>query len=259
MIAILDVRTMAVYDPGLSSDDSKYRVQMDPTSEMNVEFRIDSRLLVFERLCRESEERCGTYYFEWKDGRTELRAVTPSSRTESVIRSSRDTPKQRSHLPRFDEYPVVTTFNGTPIAPLFTRPEERRYRTTIRRGVSNGDRVEDGQTGNEMKGPGPNFAGRYVVVKWGCGTDCGEMAIVDATTGHIYQPPFAQKRDGYFWYPTRFSMPPQYRLDSRLFIMPNICADNVADCGTYYFVWEDNRWRQVHWEPLPPGVMQPFY
>jgi hypothetical protein len=161
--------------------------------------------------------------------------------------------------PRFEDYPVTEMFTDTPAAPVLSAPEELRYRTVIRQGVSKGWGVEDGITGTEATGPGSNFAGHFIVIKWGCGTDCGEMAIVDAKTGRIFQPPFAGKDASYFTYPTRFMYPPQFRGDSNLLILPNACADATPVCGTYYFVWERSRWRVVHREPLPPGIMQPFY
>lgn len=216
---------------------------------------MDSSLLILERACQHMGQNCGTYYFNWKANHFDLVTWTTSGADMPSLQSA----VILSHLPRFDEYRVQSAFEKKAVAPKFTKAEERRFRTAIRNGVRSGERVRDGETGDPAAGPGPNFAGHYTIVEWGCGTDCGEMAIVDAKTGRIFQPPFAGSRSSYFSYPTRFSMPPQFRLASRLFIMPDICADNVAVCGTYYFVFENNRWREIHREPLPPDVMQPFY
>jgi hypothetical protein len=260
MMAILDVSTGHVYDPPLSGSDPQYRVSMDPTSKMDVGFRIDSTLLILRNACRKDTEDCGTYYFNWKADHFEMLTWTPANLAEDRgVLAGGGTVDSFSHLARFEEFPVKNILKGRPVPPILARPEERRFRTVIRQGVSKGWNVEHGQTGNEAPEPGPNFAGHYVIIKWGCGSDCGEMAIVDAETGRVYQPPFAGSGHSYFWYPTRFSMPPQFRVDSNLFIMPNICADNVPVCGTYYFIWQENQWRKVHWEPLPPGVMQPLY
>jgi hypothetical protein len=252
MAAVLDVRTATVYDPPLSGNGPKYTVPMDPTSEMNVGFRLDSSLLILEQACPVTTQQCGTYYFNWKGDHFDLLTWARSPLVKPPA-------EWLKHLPRFDEYPVSEVFKGKPAAPVFTRAEERRFRTAIREGVNLGYAVVDGETGDSVARPGPNFAGQYTIVNWGCGTDCGEMAIVDAETGRIYQPPFASKGSAYFCYPTRFTEPPRYRLNSRLFIMPDICSGGVAMCGTYYFVWENNRWREVQREPLPPGVNQPLY
>jgi hypothetical protein len=55
---------------------------------------------------------------------------------------------------------------------------------------------------------GPNFAGHYTVVMWGCGSDCMEVAVVDAKTGHVYFVPFTVSP----------SMEADYRSNSRLFV-----------------------------------------
>lgn len=53
-------------------------------------------------------------------------------------------------------------------------PEARLYRTAI----------------TKQAADGPNFAGHYAVVTWGCGTECQGYAIVDSKTGDIvhYEP-----------------------------------------------------------------------
>ncbi len=252
MAAILDVSTATVYNPPFSGNHPRFVVSMDPTSEMDLGFRLNSSLFVLQRACKPEHQDCGTYYFDWNVDHFDLITWTPSA-------APADRAKGFSHLPRFDEYPVGKLYKGTPVLPKLRRPEERRFRTAIRNGIMAGKGVGDGETGHWVAGPGPNFAGKHTIVEWGCGTDCGEMAIVNAETGSIFQPPFAGSGRSYFWYPTRFSMRPQFRVESKLFIMPNICADNVPVCGTYYFVFEKSGWREIHREPLPPGIMQPFY
>ena len=56
---------------------------------------------------------------------------------------------------------------------LKSHPKARRYRTRIREGAAEG----------------PNFAGHFTIVGWGCGTSCVQWAIVDAQTGTVYFPP----------------------------------------------------------------------
>src|ERR1700722_6281073 len=89
-------------------------------------------------------------------------------------------PKQTvSPLPRFEDYLVTDIFHGTPAAPHLTTPTGRMYRTVIREGVAKGIGVI--RDGKEQAGP--NFAGHYIVITWGCGSPCGMMAIEDALTG----------------------------------------------------------------------------
>jgi hypothetical protein len=49
----------------------------------------------------------------------------------------------------------------------------------------------DGESNRFLTNPKTNFAGRYVVISWGCGSQCVLMAIVDAKTGIVYDPPLS--------------------------------------------------------------------
>lgn len=100
-------------------------------------------------------------------------------------------PSQR-RLPRFEDYPVREVYRGRP-APvdLASAPGAQRFRTVLREGAARG----------------PNFAGRYTVVEWGCGSPCHAFAIVDARTGRVY------------FVPQTANAGAEYRLDSRLFVI----------------------------------------
>ena len=128
--------------------------------------------------------------------------------------------------PRFEDYPIREAFKGTPSAPSLVTPEERRYRTVIRRGVEMGYGVAEPPIGKERRGP--NFAGHYFIVRWGCGSPCLMAAIVDAKSGHILPPPFhLGPRNSCFQVPWNFPMEPlDYRLNSRLLIA--IFAKRIA-------------------------------
>jgi hypothetical protein len=155
-------------------------------------------------------------------------------------------------IPRFEDYPVPEVFKGTPAQPVLTTPEERRFRTVIRNGVSKGWGSEDGVTGKELLGPEPNFAGRYAIITWGCGSPCLMAAIVDLKTGRVYPPPYHRPEHNYFQVPWAFPMEPplEYRLNSRLLIA-RICEVTAADgagknCGAHYFVMSENGPKLVH-------------
>ena len=97
--------------------------------------------------------------------------------------------------PRFDDYPTHQRFEGKPAAPKLDSPNARLYRTRIREGVEKGWGVYDGTAGPER--PGPNFAGHYIVIRWGCGSPCIQMAVVDADTGNVYPPPISANNGGF--------------------------------------------------------------
>jgi len=141
--------------------------------------------------------------------------------------------------PRFEDFPVKEAFKGKPAPPTLIRPLERRYRTVIREGVSKGYGVRDQESGRER--PGPNFAGRFIVVEWGCGSNCSQYAIVDAASGDIFQPPVLGKRIEYF-----DAGYLEFRLNSRLMVSKTNCAMGSYDaCDRDYFVWGGRKFRHV--------------
>lgn len=77
----------------------------------------------------------------------------------------------RAHnAPRLDSYRVAPELERTPTPlDLASYPGARRFRTVLRNGARRG----------------PNFAGHYTVVSWGCGSPCTEFVIVNGWTGKI--------------------------------------------------------------------------
>ncbi len=69
-MALVDAKTGNVYNPPLSTPGS-LQAPLDNLSDMDVDFRLDSSLLVLRNGCRDFRNRktCGNYYFNWKDSR----------------------------------------------------------------------------------------------------------------------------------------------------------------------------------------------
>jgi hypothetical protein len=134
---------------------------------------------------------------------------------------------QTPAIPRFEDYPVTDVFKGKPIPPQIVTPLEHRYRTRIREGVEKGWGVF--RDGKEQDTQGANFAGRYIIVRWGCGVPCVMVAIVDASTGVVYPPPLCSGHCGTETFALPFLLPGDvlipsvaeidFRLNSRLMIM----------------------------------------
>lgn len=150
---------------------------------------------------------------------------------------------QSAGTPRFEDYPVNEHFTGTPTAPILVTPDQRMFRTRIRNGISSTRDVWIGSYKNPVRAKGPNFAGHYFAIRWGCGSQCLMMAIVDAETGTVYSPPLARKDS--LWVPldNLGDRETDLRPDSSLMILRNACRDfkNLKTCGTYYFNWKDNQ------------------
>jgi hypothetical protein len=70
MMTTVDAITGTIYEPPLSSRGWLY-VPLDNLSNMEIDIRPDSSLLVLRNACKDFKNRnsCGTYYFDWKDNR----------------------------------------------------------------------------------------------------------------------------------------------------------------------------------------------
>ena len=148
--------------------------------------------------------------------------------------------------PRFEDYPVTKVFRGKPASPIFATPEDRLYRTRIREGVEKGwGVIRDGKDQ-----PGPNFAGHYIVIEWGCGVPCVMMVVVDARTGRIHHLPMAmgtrgEQRIGVPLFGLR-SGEVNFRLDSRLLTIdacPEQSEKPDAACYSHRYLWENEKWK----------------
>ncbi|MDX2151629.1 MAG: hypothetical protein SFV54_12900 [Bryobacteraceae bacterium] len=168
----------------------------------------------------------------------------------SVLAQQRSGP-----VPRFEDYPATEIHGAALAAPKIMTPVQRKYRTRIREGVEKGWGVR--QDGKEQNHPGPNFAGKMVVVQWGCGAPCLMMAVVDGETGEVFLPPLAVERT--FTLPmlcvgNSVSSNPQitFRRDSRLMVVKATpdCSQMNHHSYAHYFLWQDNHWKLLFREPL---------
>ncbi len=131
------------------------------------------------------------------------------------------------------------------------------FRTRIRDGVAKGLGVM--REGKEQ--PGPNFAGQYVVIEWGCGSECGRMAIVDALTGKVYSPPISSEGFILPLLPRKVSGDPdafvpgvaevEFRINSGLMIIEaNPALSKGRINYTHYFLWQNNHWSLLRRVPM---------
>jgi hypothetical protein len=99
----------------------------------------------------------------------------------------------------------------------------------------------------------PNFAGKYRVAYWGCGTSCRIIAVIDEVSGQVYEGPFhaldydgeVRYADGSLSYDDGFE-PLDFRNDSRLLIVrgaPLISSPTGFILRHALFYYE---WRQDH-------------
>ena len=138
--------------------------------------------------------------------------------------------------PRFEDFLVAdTTFMGKVHPPVYVTAEQERLRgelqiAAVRR---------------------PTFAGQYIVVLMECEAACKKAAIVDARDGTIYPSPFGTADSPYALpTPNWDAQWPRFTSISKLFVVPNVCPEGPASCGSFGFVWEENRFRLVHKLPV---------
>ena len=73
---------------------------------------------------------------------------------------------------RFVQFPARPDQPHLPVPPVLSTAQARRFRTVLRAGAA----------------AGPNFAGHFTVVAWGCGASCTEAAVVNVRTGQVHFP-----------------------------------------------------------------------
>jgi len=121
--------------------------------------------------------------------------------------------------PGFGMFPAPDNFRGKPATvDLRSHPDAHTYRSRLREGAAQG----------------PNFAGHYTIVQWGCGSSCQKFAIIDAQTGKVYI------------YPGMTSYGMSYHRTSRMIVTDPITADDIKEFEsgipswrmTRYFLWD---------------------
>jgi hypothetical protein len=127
---------------------------------------------------------------------------------------------------KFSSYPARRIFRGKPARVVLDTPQARKFRTRLR---------EDSRLG-------PNFAGHYTVVFWGCGTGCAQLAVVNAHTGKV------------IWLPQEWIDIPDapdakpnrnFQIDSKLLIVTKSNYDAHATFTAFYYVVDNDRLRLI--------------
>ena len=129
-----------------------------------------------------------------------------------------------SGLPQFDNFPAAENYKGVlKRVDLESDPDARMFRTRLR----------------DNEGSAPNFAGRYIVTLWGCGTSCQTVAIIDAKNGKVSFP--LEEAAGYGVC---------YQRDSRLLVVNPLTAEDVGPympewLRTIYYEWDGQQLKRL--------------
>jgi hypothetical protein len=145
-------------------------------------------------------------------------------------------------VPKFADFPAPPETIGKP-APvdLASHPEARRFRTQIRRDAA----------------AGPNFAGYFTIVGWGCGSACLEWGIVNARTGKVWFEPglsvVSIDRVADEANPARGVNAELYNLrfrhDSRMLVVLGAPGEDEAREGVGYYRWDGKAFALLKFVP----------
>ncbi|MET0626658.1 MAG: hypothetical protein ABW250_27240 [Pyrinomonadaceae bacterium] len=135
---------------------------------------------------------------------------------------------QDGAVPRFQNY-SAPAYMGRAAALKLTTPLARGYRTRLREGARRA----------------VNFAGRYKLHTWSCGTGCLQTAFIDAKTGDVS---FPAELNGFIacYYGTEpvedLEEALQFQKGSRLIVMSGYpMSERGKDApkkGLYYYEWD---------------------
>lgn len=134
---------------------------------------------------------------------------------------------QDGATPEFKDY-AAPVYKGRAAALKLTSREARGYRTRLREGSRRA----------------VNFAGRYKLHTWSCGTSCLQTAFIDAKTGEVF---FPAELDGFIiclYQPEAVESLEealQFQKGSRLIVMSGYpVSERGKDApkkGLYYYEW----------------------
>jgi hypothetical protein len=142
---------------------------------------------------------------------------------------------QGGAAPSFRDYPAAA-FAGKAAPLKLTTPQARGYRTRLREGARRA----------------VNFAGRYKLHTWSCGTGCLQTAFIDARTGEVFFPAELNGFIACYYEPQAVeNLEEALKFDrgSRLLVMsgyPTSERDKPAPKkGLYYYEWDGKSLRLV--------------
>lgn len=130
--------------------------------------------------------------------------------------------KENFYAEMFDKNKATSIYKGKSATVDFGSDKEaKRFRTRIKKAVKNG----------------PNFADKYNVVEWGCGSSCTAGVIVNVKTGKIIE-----------WISGCGES--AFRVNSKLLVSnPGVSEGLIpgypAACETYFYLMNNDKLKEV--------------
>ncbi len=137
---------------------------------------------------------------------------------------------------RFEGYPVAPTLGGQPVRPRLGTRDAAQYRTILRKGAATG----------------PNFAGHFSLVHWGCGSSCTDFAIIDSANGQVHFLPHwrAISTVHVDVSADRPVTALAFRKDSRLVELLGAPNEDGQREGAYQLLWDGEQLKTLAFTPL---------
>ncbi|MCQ1779126.1 hypothetical protein NOJ05_18130 [Neorhizobium galegae] len=128
----------------------------------------------------------------------------------------------------FTDFPVKSPYSGQSKAPDFAGRDKKfySYRTRIKKGLE----------------AGPNYAGEFSIIQFGCGTSCSVVFIANNRTGQVFDFPFSGEGFG----PTEL----RYRATSSLLM---ITRRDGEKCVMESMTFTNDKWKRISTAPLGPA------
>lgn len=127
--------------------------------------------------------------------------------------------------PSFSDYIVGVEHSRGAHAIDLSTPMAVKFKTVLTKGVASG----------------PNFAGKFSIITWGCGSNCNQVAIVEVPTGKTYFPPELEYVNDAYLAPSQPNVPTfQFRPNSELLVVSGNMPP-YEKAGIKYFRWHNQK------------------
>lgn len=126
-------------------------------------------------------------------------------------------------VPQFKDFPAKESYEGKNAPVDLSTPKAREFRTRLK----------------EAALQKPNFAGHYILTKWGCGSGCVQPAIINARNGRVFIFPFTVSTVG-----EEIIDQVQFRMDSVLIIV-NGSRNEQPENGSFYYLWDGKELKPI--------------
>lgn len=132
----------------------------------------------------------------------------------------------QKNTPKYSQYPAKVEKKTAQKVNLKSHPEAKFFRTNLKSALANAD---------------VNFAGKYILTYWGCGSGCTQGAIIDVETGNVF---FPLELQGV--YAGRLTLGShdmlEYKKDSNLLVIYGYSGSGFepeipTHHGIYYYQW----------------------